>query len=126
MDRLAKQAPSICVLTVIDAGARTPDDASRDAIRATVLRHRQHIGAFAYVIEGRGFGGAAMRSCLSIISLAARYPFPQQVFANVPGAVAWTLTRMPDSSVTAMTAVGVGSLLDEMRRQLTPVVAAAG
>jgi hypothetical protein len=122
--QLATQAPSaISVLTVIDAGARPPDEASKAAIKATVLRHRRQIGVFAYAIEGRGFAAAAQRSALCLISLAARYPFPQRVFADVPGAIAWSLEQMPGTPAATLTARGITDALDEMRRRLTRVAA---
>jgi hypothetical protein len=119
MDRLTAQIPgAISVLTVIDAGARTPDDASKAAIKATVLRHRQRIGAFTYVIEGHGFSAAALRSALSLISLAARYPFPQKVFANALEGATWSFGRTPGNSAM-QTAAGLAAVVADMRRQVT-------
>ncbi len=34
-----------------------------------------------------------MRSALSLISMAARYPFPQKVFGRVEDAAPWMLSR---------------------------------
>ncbi len=34
-----------------------------------------------------------MRSTISLISLAARYPFPQKVFGRVEEAVPWMISR---------------------------------
>jgi hypothetical protein len=85
----ARISGPIFVLTIIDGVTPTPDEASRKAIRNTISRHKDQIGAFAYVVEGRGFAAAAIRSVVSLMSLAARYPFPQKVFANVPEATQW-------------------------------------
>jgi hypothetical protein len=85
----ARISGPIFVLTIIDGITPTPDEPSRKAIRNTITRHKDQIGAFAYVVEGRGFAAAAIRSAVSLMSLAARYPFPQKVFANVPEASQW-------------------------------------
>jgi hypothetical protein len=91
---VAEQYPTgVLVITLIDRHAHVPDDASKAHIRNTVLRHADQIGAFAYVVEGEGFGAAAVRSALSLISLAARYPFPQKVFGRAEDAVPWMLSR---------------------------------
>lgn len=81
------------VLTVIDRNAHAPDDVSKASIRNTIVEHAARIDAFAYVVDGEGFRAAAMRSALSLIALAARYPFPQKVFGRVEDAVPWMLRR---------------------------------
>lgn len=94
VDQLVEQGRTpLLVLTVIDRRARPPDDTSKRAIRETVLRNAPHIQAFAYVVEGEGFAAAAVRSALALISLAARYSFPQKVFGRVEDAVVWMLSR---------------------------------
>ncbi len=121
-DRLvASEGPLISVITIIDSDVRAPSEPSKAAIRATIGRHRQNIHAFAYVVEGHGFAAAAMRSALSLISLAARYPFPQKVFASIEDAAPWVtqgvlagasvpqlveIARSMRSAVKAFTAVG--------------------
>jgi hypothetical protein len=85
----ARVTGPIFVLTIIDGVTPTPDEPSRKAIRHTIVRHQDRIGAFAYVVEGRGFGAAAIRSAVSLMSLAARYPFSQKVFSNVTEASHW-------------------------------------
>ncbi|HKO48634.1 MAG TPA: hypothetical protein VJV79_12970 [Polyangiaceae bacterium] len=94
VELVSDQFPTgLLVLTIIDSRVRPPDDRSKAHIRSTVLRHAAEIQAFAYVVEGEGFGAAAMRSAVSLISLAARYPFPQKVFGHVDEAVHWMLSR---------------------------------
>jgi len=78
-------------MTIIDSRVRAPDDASRLHIRTTVMRHAAQLKAFAYVVEGEGFGAAALRGAISLMSLAARYPFPMKVFGHVEEAVPWML-----------------------------------
>ncbi len=90
---LAQFHAGLLVLTVIDRNAHAPDDASKTSIRNTIVQHAGQIDAFAYVVDGEGFRAAAMRSALSLIALAARYPFPQKVFGRVEDAVPWMLRR---------------------------------
>ncbi|HEU4582624.1 MAG TPA: hypothetical protein VFS67_30415 [Polyangiaceae bacterium] len=125
MDRLAQQSNEpLSALTVIDSGARVPDDATKTEIRNTVLRHQKQVCAVAYVIEGQGFRTAAMRSAISFISLLARYPFPQKTFANTAGATAWTMQQLPSGAATGSSAAEMISLLEAMRQQLTRIAAA--
>jgi hypothetical protein len=119
--RLAAEVETpILVLIIIDGRAPTPDEPSRKAIRHTIGKHKDQIGAFAYVIEGRGFAAAAMRSAVSLMSLAARYPFPQKVFANTTQAAEW-LAHLQGGSNDV---VRVLSAVEGMRNE--PRVAAAG
>ena len=91
--QLVLQQFGLLVLTIIDRNAHAPDDASKTSIRNTIVQHASQIDAFAYVVDGEGFRAAAMRSALSLIALAARYPFPQKVFGRVEDAVPWMLRR---------------------------------
>jgi len=84
-------ADGLYAVTIIDSRVRPPDDASRVHIRNTVMRHAAQLAAFAYVVEGEGFGAATLRGAISLISLAARYPFPMKVFGRVEEAVPWML-----------------------------------
>jgi hypothetical protein len=118
VERLIKTATApISVVTVIDSQARPPDDGSKRAIRDTVTKHRRCIATFAYVVEGHGFGAAALRSVVTLISLAARYPFPQKVFANITDASAWMAEQMPTASA-AVTTAGLISVLEMMRYEV--------
>jgi hypothetical protein len=105
----------ISVLIIIDSGARAPDEVSKREIRTTTIRHGHGIGAFAYVIEGEGFGAAAMRSAVSLISLAARYPFPQRVFKSAGDAAAWMRSLTPADSARGVTVPGMLAAVESMR-----------
>ena len=80
-------------MTIIERHVQPPNDVSRTRIRNTVLRHAADIKAFAYVVEGEGFGASAIRSAISLMSMAARYPFPLKVFGHVEDAASWMLNR---------------------------------
>ena len=90
---LARGHETIAVVTVIDSRTRTPNDDSKQLIRSTIERHKDRIDAFAYVVEGRGFSAAAMRSALSLINLAARYPFRQKVFSSIEEGARWLVAN---------------------------------
>lgn len=115
MDRL--EAP-ILVLTVIESGVRAPDSAAKAAIRQTVTRHESRIAGFAYVVEGEGFGAAAVRSAISLISLAARYRFPQTVGASAAEVVPWLIEKLPPAKRTLNDPRAIVQAVDAMRAEL--------
>ncbi|HYQ16596.1 MAG TPA: hypothetical protein VEQ58_12585 [Polyangiaceae bacterium] len=94
------QAP-LLVMTIIGASVRGPDDESKRTIKETLVRHGAHIHAFAYVVAGEGFKAAAVRSAISLISLAARYSFPIKVFECVEDSVPWMLSRPSPTTARA-------------------------
>ena len=81
-------------MTILDSSLPAPDDASRELLRATMQRHAGAIERIVYVVEGRGFHAAAIRSVISLLGLVARTPYPQKVFASMAEATAW-LARLP-------------------------------
>jgi hypothetical protein len=114
----------ISILIIIDSGARSPDEATKRQIQDVCTRYAGRIGAFAYVIEGEGFGAAALRSAISLMSLAARYPYPQKVFKRVSDATAWILPRMSAKLPDDVTVVSTLATVELMRRQVKPLAAA--
>jgi hypothetical protein len=125
MDGLVQRlGEPIVVITVISHLARAPDEQCKKVIRAIIGAHRAHIGAFAYVVEGHGFGAAAMRSALSLISLAARYPFPQKVFANMSDAAPWAIRSTPGLVQSSVTCDGLVGVVGMMRGQVDCLAAA--
>ncbi|MEY4550418.1 MAG: hypothetical protein RL685_6613 [Pseudomonadota bacterium] len=119
MDQLVSDVPGpICVLNVIDAGARAPDEAAKAAIRRTVQRHAARVGAVVYVVEGRGFAAAAMRSALSLLSLVARYPFPQKVFPTVASSGAWITETMGATAANGPTPSTLLAIVDRLHAQV--------
>jgi hypothetical protein len=125
MELVAGQFPEgLLVMTMINSQARAPDDASKNHIRNTVLRYSTQIAAFAYVVEGEGFGPAAIRSALSLVSLAARYPFPMKVFGRVDDAVPWMLSRASQRLPRAQSSAQLVSVANSLSDQLRSVAAA--
>jgi hypothetical protein len=125
MDRLvASSLGPVAVVTIIDSQAKPPDEASKNAIRACLTKHGQRTLAFVCVVEGNGFAAAAMRSVLSLISMTARYPFPQKAFANPQDAVSWVVQRLLETPAPSYGAEMLASI-ETMRHQLhTPLAAA--
>ena len=124
MERMAKRSEQpISVMTIIDGRCRPPNEASKTAIRDTIIQHSQRIGAFAYVIEGEGFAAAAVRSAVTLISLVARYPFPQKVFKQVEPACSWTLGRVPPGTGQDITVAGLQAKIGLMRSSLQQLAA---
>jgi hypothetical protein len=126
MDQLVSQAPGpICVLNVIDAGARPPDDATKAAIRRTVQRHAAKIGAVVYVVEGRGFKAAALRSALSLLSLVGRYPFPVKVFPTVASSSPWLGETLGPNAKHSPTPAALLGIVERMRAEVASPPAGA-
>ncbi len=107
----------LLAITIINRHAHAPDEASKAHIRHTVLRHAAEIDPFAYVVEGEGFGAAAVRSALSLICIAARYPFPLKVFGRVEDAVPWMLNR-PGQGAPRSSAVQLIDVANCLRGEL--------
>ena len=129
VERVAEEFQGgLLALIIIDGRAPPPDDASKTAIRNVVVGHANQIDAFAYVVEGEGFRTAAIRSGLSLISLAARYPFPQKVFGRLEEAVPWMLSRPPrkQSSRRPLDQAELLGLATSLRSQLPSAVVAIG
>ena len=113
----SQQSSKISVVTIIDSNARIPDESERALIRGAMKRYAPSIQRFGYVIEGRGFAAAAMRSAISLTSLAARTPYRQKVFATVEEAGVW-LARTSADAGDRMDAKALSSLAQAMRARV--------
>lgn len=119
VERVASRFPAeLLGLTLINHRAHAPDETSKAHIRRTILQHAAELKAFAYVVEGEGFGAAAIRSALSLISLAARYPFPMKVFGRVEEAVPWMLNHPSRRASNASDATNLVNIANSLRDQL--------
>lgn len=79
----------LAVVTIIHSDSPTPDEPQRKLIRSAMLRHADSVELFAYVVEGRGFAAAALRSAIALTNLTVRTPYRQKVFGSVEEAGAW-------------------------------------
>ena len=116
------RAPLLAI-TVIGKTTKPPDEDSRRRIRGTLDHHAREIRGFAYVVEGEGFGAAAVRSALTVITLAARFQFPLKVFGHVEEAAPWLLSHPCGSSVQVPAASQLVSVAASLRGQLSSVAA---
>jgi hypothetical protein len=118
--RLAGQhAGKVSILVVIDSGARTPDESQRKLIASAMQRHAQSIERFAFVVEGRGFASAALRSAISLLNLATRTPYRQKVFATLEEAGVWLAPAWRERG-SAMDARALSALVQTMRDKGSP------
>lgn len=110
----AQHSGLLSVVTIIDSSAPSPDEAARTLMRSAMNRYAQSIERFAYVVEGRGFIAAAIRSAISLVNMAARTPYRQKVFASVEEAGVW-LARTSPQPGQGMDAKALSSLAHAMR-----------
>lgn len=116
--RLTEQQPGkLSVLIIIDSSTPTPDESSRKLIAATMRRYADSVDHFAYVVEGRGFGAAALRSAISLVNLATRTPFRQKVFATLEEASVWLAHAARDRR-PAVDPQAMSSLVHSMRAEV--------
>jgi hypothetical protein len=118
----AQQPGKSSVLIIIDSGARSPDEPQRKLIATALQRHADSIERFAYVIEGRGFAAAALRSAISLVNLATRTPYRQKVFATLEEAGVWLAPANGPGS--RMDARALSALVHTMRDKLSQVARA--
>jgi hypothetical protein len=115
--RVAEQQPGkLSILVIIDSGSRSPDESQRKLIATAMQRYAPSIERFAYVVEGRGFASAALRSAISLVNLATRTPYKQKVFATLEEAGAW-LARAGGEAGSGMDALALNALVHTMREK---------
>ncbi len=118
-DRVVRQFGSLAVYTVISGVAPAPSEEAKAEIRRVMTRHASQVCGVAYVVEGTGFSAAAMRSALTLISLVARYPYPQKTFAKIGDASHWISALNRDAGATSAlpTAHQLDALVETMRAE---------
>ena len=94
-------------LVVVRSGARPPSEEARDYM-ARELAQTTMIAA-AQVVEGEGFLGAAMRSVLSLLQLAARPRYPMKVFGDLTPASVWLAAELQKSTAERAEGGGAGA-----------------
>jgi hypothetical protein len=97
-----------CVV-VIPAGTKPPSEAQRVAIASMLTRAAPFLTGLAWVVEGRGFEGAAVRGILLGLSLFGRRPYPTHVGTELRDALGWLATRR---------AMGSGSDLERTAQRI--------
>ncbi len=79
----ARAHQAVNILSVVGASCRLPDAAVRDQLTRDVKTVQGHIGVVATVIEGDGFGAAALRGAVTGMTLMLRPSYPTKVFSSV-------------------------------------------
>jgi hypothetical protein len=73
----------IAFVVVIDSAARPPESESRQAILRFYGELRGVVRCVAHVVEGEGFGAAAKRGALAIMTMSDRYGFAMRVTGTI-------------------------------------------
>jgi hypothetical protein len=76
-------------IAVIPQGPKIPSEDQRRVIDGTLSRLAPHLAGLAWVVEERGFQGAAVRGVLTALSLYGGRPYPTHVSSTVEGALGW-------------------------------------
>jgi hypothetical protein len=67
---------------------------AREAL-ARMLAGGNDIACSAVAFEGSGFRAAFVRGVVTGLTILARHPFPNRIFAGVPEASSWLRSQMP-------------------------------
>lgn len=107
------------LLTIVEPqGREFSAEASAEAVKLGRESH-PYIRAHAYVIEGRGFVAAAVRSIVAGVALLTRFQAPQQVFDTVGEAVPWIVGIAEAHGAEPLSHATLITELAEARRKST-------
>jgi len=87
-------------LLVVEPGVPLSTPAARDAAMVMVKDLGERLAAIGLVIEGSGFGAAAVRGMFTGIGLVARPGFPWKMFAEADTATAWMIDRVAEGGAS--------------------------
>ncbi len=126
--KVVRECGDFVVYTVISSSAAAPSEEAKSEIRKVMTRYKERIRGVAYAVEGTGFAAAAMRSALALISLVARYPYPQKIFSTAGEASAWIagLSPLRGSKAVAVAGSQLDTAVEAMRAELERRCAKAG
>jgi hypothetical protein len=95
-------------------------DSDARTVAANVTReHSGSILAMATIVEGEGFGVAAVRAIVAGIDFLSRSKAPKKTFADLAPAVGWCCELRPPSDRTAGATDPIVASLAAMRRGLS-------
>lgn len=98
--QIAQVRASICAqhpgqkvysLVLVQHHVLLPEPAVREAASEMLRFLSKTGGGVAYAVEGTGLRASAMRTFVSVMSMAAHAPFPTQVFGDSDRAIDWLL-----------------------------------
>jgi serine/threonine protein kinase len=84
---------AVAIMPIVEAGKPQPGAGARAALARLMERHDRGLYAVAYVVLGTGFQAAALRGTITGLMLLARHTHVTKVFATVPLAVRWLISR---------------------------------
>jgi hypothetical protein len=83
LSAVVRSHQAVNILSVVGGECKLPDGPVRDQLTRDVKAVQAQIGFVATVIEGDGFGAAALRGAVTGMTLVLRPSYPTKVFANI-------------------------------------------
>lgn len=97
--RVAAAFPkAVFTLAVLDVALRPPSSEARQAAEEGMRSRPGHLRSSAQIVDGDGFGGAALRAALAGMNRIGGGMIPTKVFSNDREAVEWMLKHNPDGA----------------------------
>tara|TARA_B100001750_G_scaffold232269_1_gene231234 strand:+ start:340 stop:798 length:459 start_codon:yes stop_codon:yes gene_type:complete len=87
--RMAFESAPFAMVAIFEANAVLPGTRARREMTDLFRSIGDAVSCSAVVFEGHGYRAAAVRGMMRGLSLAARQPFPHEVFDDVPAAATW-------------------------------------
>jgi hypothetical protein len=100
-DRMVATKSRFANLVVMQEGLPAPSSEFRDGMIRVVRERADHVAGLALIIQGKGFGAAALRAALAGMTLLARTRYPIKAFATVSEGTRWLSGILQISSDTA-------------------------
>ena len=80
---VARAHPGLIILAVIGSECSVPDNAVRDVLTREVKRIKKQLLMVANVVEGVGFGAAALRGAVTGMTVLIQPSYPVKTFGTV-------------------------------------------
>jgi hypothetical protein len=119
-DLIARHGAGIAVLVIIPSVAKPPPEEVRTAITNMLARVAPSLRCVCWLVEGSGFGAAAVRAALTGLQLVSRSPYPTRVCSSVGEALSWILPHMRDGNTRLGTVSDAVQAIAEGRKTLSP------
>lgn len=103
-------------LLVVGPGVPLSTSSARDAAMVMVKDLGARLSAIGLVIEGSGFGAAAVRGMFTGIGLVARPGFPWKMFAEADTATAWIIDRVVEGGAPTPPIVTSLRSIEQLRK----------
>ena len=103
-------------IVVLPENAKPPPEETRRTIDALLANLNTDLKCLSWVVEGRGFAGAACRGTLTGLSLIRHRPYPTCVESKLEVALGWALSKVGQPS--AEVAQAMNAITRERERRL--------